>query len=241
MNADVPALPPRLAAIAEEVAPGSRVADIGTDHGLLPLWLAATGRAAYCLATEKTRTTLSRAARPVPGAPGADRLAYRAGDGLFAIAGTDRIDTIVLAGLGGRTIVRILAAKPPASPPVSRLVLQPRSEAARVRAWLSRAGWRVAAECLAIERGRAHVTIAAERGSDVDLYGHETLSVDDLLAAGPVLVRSEAPEVAALWEAERDRLIEIGASAAAGPGISRARADLARAERILAAISRRAG
>ena len=53
MDAGLPPLSPRLAAIADAIEPGSRVADVGTDHGKLPLWLAASGRAAYCLATER--------------------------------------------------------------------------------------------------------------------------------------------------------------------------------------------
>ena len=108
MEPSLQPLPPRLAAIAEAIAPGSRVADVGSDHGKLALWLAAGGRAAYCLATEETETLLARVARPPAGAPWAGRVAYRAGDGLAAIRPGDRIDTIVLAGLGGRTVVRLL-------------------------------------------------------------------------------------------------------------------------------------
>ena len=54
MDAALPKLTTRLAAIAGEIAPGSRVADVGTDHGRLPLWLAANGIVAYCLAWSAT-------------------------------------------------------------------------------------------------------------------------------------------------------------------------------------------
>ncbi|HEX4825178.1 MAG TPA: SAM-dependent methyltransferase, partial [Candidatus Polarisedimenticolaceae bacterium] len=62
-------LSPRLAALAAAIAPGSRVADVGSDHGLLPLWLARTGRAAFCLVTEKTEALLERVERPPAQAP----------------------------------------------------------------------------------------------------------------------------------------------------------------------------
>src|SRR5258705_8253769 len=95
-------LSPRLQALYDAIPPGSRVADIGSGHGLLPLALAASGRAAHCLATEKTEGLLLRVARPAAGSSGASRLAFRAGDGLDAILTADRIDTIVLAGIGSR-------------------------------------------------------------------------------------------------------------------------------------------
>jgi len=241
MSANVPALPPRLAALASEIAPGSRVADIGTDHGRLPLWLAAHGVAAYCLATEKSPALLARVARADADAPWAGRLVYRSGDGLDAIRPEDRIDTIVLAGLGGRTIAGILDGGAERSPTVGRLVLQPRSEPFAARAWLSEHGWRLISERLAAERGRFHLTLAAERGDDSDLYAHQTLTRDDLLAAGPLLIRSGAPEVALVLRQERNRLAVILARPGSGPAMARAQAGFARAERLLAAISTRGG
>jgi tRNA (adenine22-N1)-methyltransferase len=237
MDLDVTPLSTRLAALAEAIVPGSRVADVGSDHGQLPLWLAATGRAAYCLATEKTAGLLRQVARPPADASWTTRLGYREGNGLAALRPEDRIDTIVLAGLGGRTIVSLLGAPQLTSPFLVRLVLQPRSELAGVRLCLSERGWRLVAERLTVERGRFHVTLAAERGSDADLYRHTTLSREDLLAAGPLLARSRSPELSRYWRSEWDRLASIVARPGAGPSLARARSGLSRAERILAAIS----
>lgn len=220
-----PTLSPRLAALAEAIAPGSRVADIGSDHGLLPLWLAASGTAAFCLATEKSEALLHRVARPPETAAWASRVAYRSGDGLAAILPSDGIDTVVLAGIGASTIVRLLSGAEAFGPLASRLVLQPRSEAARLRRWLSGRGWRLSSERLTLDRGRFHVTFAAERGDDGELYRHRSLSRDDLYEAGPLLMRSGAAEVVQYWRMQRDRLASISAEG------------LARAERILAAIS----
>lgn len=241
MDRAAPTLSPRLAALAEAIAPGSRVADVGSDHGLLPLWLAASGRAAYCLATEETEALLMRVARPPADAPWALRMAFRSGDGLAAIRHEDHIDTIVLAGLGGSTIVRLLTAAGPFGSLPSRLVLQPRSEVDRTRRWLSENGWRPISERLTLERGRFHLTLAAEPGDDADLYRDPTLSREDLLAAGPLLARRPTPDVAAYWRMECLRFASIVARAEARPTLARARAGLARAERLVAAISRRAG
>jgi tRNA (adenine22-N1)-methyltransferase len=240
MDRSLPPLSPRLEALAAAIAPGSRVADVGSDHGKLASWLAASGRAAYCLATEETEALLARVARPPADAPWARRLAFRSGDGLAAILPEDRIDTIVLAGLGGSTIVRLLTAAGPFGSLPSRLVLQPRSEGDRTRRWLSENGWRLISERITVERSRFHLTVAAERGDDARLYGNPAWSRDDLLAAGPLLVRSPTPEVAALWRAERDRFASILARSGSGASRERARLGLARAERLVATISKRA-
>jgi len=237
MEPRLPPLSPRLDAIAAAVRPGSRVADVGSDHGLLPLWLAASGRAEYCLAIEKTEELLAAVARPPADVPWAGRLGYRAGDGLGAIRPDDRIDTVVLAGLGGRTIDRLLGTAGAVGPTIARLVVQPRSEPDLTRRWLSRHGWRPVLESLTEHGGRFHLTLAADRGADEDLYDHEALSREDLMAAGPLLVRLGPPELGRAWRIERDRLASILEGPGSGPSIARARAGLGRALRVLAAIS----
>jgi len=233
-------LPPRLAAVASEIPDGSRVADVGSDHGLLPLWLAASGRAAYCLATEKNPALLARVRRADAGSPWTERLAYRAGDGLAAIRPEDRVDTVVLAGLGGRTIVRLLDVASAPGPLVRRLVLQPRSEPASVRRWLSAHGWRLVSERLIATRRRFHITLAAELGDDADVYRDAVLDRDDLFAAGPLLVRAAGAELALFLGSEKERFDAILARPGAGSGKAHARSELARTLRLMAAISRRA-
>jgi len=234
-------LPPRLAAVAAAVPSGSRVADVGADHGLLPLWLARTGRAAFCLATEKDGARLARVARPPRDAPWAERLAYRAGDGLTALRRSDRVDTVVLAGLGARTILHILAAPDAPRRGVVRLILQPRTDEAAVRRWLSIHGWRPVSERLTLERSRFHLTLAAERGDDEAAYRHPTLHRSDLLAAGPLLVRARPTALVRAWREQHNRLEAIVGRGGSGAAMARAERELARARRILEAISTPAG
>lgn len=230
-------LPSRLAAVAALVPEGARLADVGSDHGLLPLALLASGRVRFAVATERTEERARGIRRPPPGAAWADRFAVRAGEGLSPLRREDAIDTIVLAGLGGRTIAAILGdAAPPGVDP-RRLVLQPRTEPAVVRAWLSAHGFLLEAETLVVERGRYHLTLGAAPGDDAALYRDPALSRDDLLAAGPRIVRARPAEAVALWRRERDRFAAILRRARPG-GASRARArqGLERAERVLARL-----
>ena len=212
----------------------ARVADVGSDHGLLPLALLASGRASFAVATEKTPVRAARIGRPPRGASWARAFRRRFGDGLAPLRPADAIDTLILAGLGGRTILRILDVPRLGDLRPAAVILQPRTEPARVRSWLSRHGWRLSAETVAVERGRRHVSLRAERGADDDLYRDDALSRDDLLAVGPFLMRSGDPEVVRAWREELARLTSI---AAPGRGRSqagdRAACELARAARIL--------
>jgi tRNA (adenine22-N1)-methyltransferase len=230
-------LPARLAAVGALCPPGARLADVGSDHGLLPLALLAAGRASFALATERTRARAARIGRPPAGVPWEDRFAVRAGDGLAALRPEDALDTIVLAGLGGRSIVRILSGgRLPLLAP-SFLVLQPCSEAAGLRTWLSANGWRPAEERLDSCRGRRHLTLRAEPGDDVHLYRDDQLSREDLLAAGPLLARSGGDEAVAAWRETLERLRRIVASPRLGPeSAARARTEMGRAERVLARL-----
>ena len=108
-----------------------------------------------------------------------------------------------------------------------------------VRAWLSKQGFRLVSETLTVERDRLHLTIAAERGDDLEHYRHATLTRDDLRHAGPLLVRSGAPEAARHWLTERDRLLAIVEGGGSGPSLIRARAGFERAKRVLEVISPR--
>ena len=215
---------------------GARVADVGSDHGRLPLHLLARGIASFAIATEKTPTRAARIGPPTVGAPWSGALDRRSGDGLEPLAPADAIDVLIVAGVGGRTILRMLDVDALDAIAPKTLVLQPRTEIARVRAWLSRRGFRLVRETLTRESGRRHVTLAAERGGDADLYRDGRLSREDLLVAGPHLVRSGDPEVTAAWREERSRLVAIAAaSGETGRGASPAARELARCERILAA------
>jgi tRNA (adenine22-N1)-methyltransferase len=148
----------RLAAIASLVPQGARVADVGTDRALLPRVLLRTGRASYCLAIDRSPQVIRAARLALAGFDGP--LELRCGDGLAAIVERDRIDVVVLAGLGARSIVRVLDDPRRLLLRPSRLVLQPQSEPERLRGWLAAEGLELVGERHARERGRSYVVLA---------------------------------------------------------------------------------
>ena len=217
----------RLAAIAEQVPWGSRVVDIGSGHGLLPKILLSTGRASFCVATEPSSNGLRRVA-PLDG------LDLRAGFGLGPLLCEDRLDVAVLAGLGARTIVNVLACARRQTLGLSRFVLQPQTEPAMLRRWLLGHGLAITRERLVVERGRRYLILSAEPQRSLRPPQHPRLNLDDLLEVGPHLVGSGDPEVRRDW-AERVRHWRRIRNRA-GNGHPALEHRLAQGERVLAAL-----
>lgn len=152
-------LNPRLAAVAEWVPPGSRVADVGTDHGYLPLHLVQTGRAAAVIACDISEGPLDNARRNLEAA-GASSVQLRLGDGLGPVA-PDEADCITIAGMGGDLMVRIIEKASWLRDPVRLLVLQPMSASEELRAYLYTAGYVIERERAVPDHGRLYVVMAA--------------------------------------------------------------------------------
>ena len=230
---------PRLAAIAELVPPRSRVADIGTDHGLLPRHLLQSGRAAYCIATERDARRVERLRHAAAERPTRAALEVRQGDGLDVLGPEDRIAVVIAAGLGARSILRLLDQDSAHRLGVTRLVLQPLTEPARLRRGLAERGFGIVEERLVLDRQRLYTVIAADWGRADQFPDHPALDRDDLYEVGPCLVRCGDALVSKLWRREREtqmRLLER-ATRGAGRHVVRQRFELA--GRILAALEAR--
>ncbi len=152
---------PRLVAIAELVVPGRPMADIGTDHALLPAALVLGGTVPRALACDRAADPLVRARATVTRLGLADRIALRQGDGLAAIE-DEEIATVVIAGVGAQTVVAILAADLGRARRFTRVVVQPNHGHAQVRRWLVDHDFAVVDERLTEDRERFYTVIAAE-------------------------------------------------------------------------------
>lgn len=223
---------PRLEAIAELIPVGSRVVDVGCDHGRLAVGLLATGRASRVIATEVDDAILaSLRARDLPAVQDG-RLALRVGDGFDALRGEDRADVAVLAGMGASTICGILSSVPRVTG-IRRAVLQPQSDAGRLRTWLLDSGWAIADERCVDSRGRFYQIVAAEPGSGARAPAHPELDRADLCEAGPWLVHRRDRCAARHWARTVARYEKIVASTPPGPDRDAAADHLARARRVV--------
>lgn len=175
-------LPPRLALIAGWVRPGAKLADVGTDHAYLPVWLTIHGRVSFAIASDLRKGPLERA-RETGRTYGAQRIDYRLGNGLAFIR-PDEADTIVIAGMGGENIAAILSAASWTADGRHTLLLQPQTRAEELRRFLMEHGYAITREALVCDRGILYPVMEVHRGemalSTGQLWGGAKLLRDPL-------------------------------------------------------------
>jgi len=160
-------LKPRLAAVASVVPAGSIVADIGADHGYLSVYLAKEKNCPRVVAVEKSARNAEKARETVLHYNVLEKVDVRVGDGISALEEKDGVDVLILAGLGGLTICRILLAAGEDLQRFKRIVLQPMGDLALVRRFLFAYGFSFVSEKIALERGFYYEIIAAEKGVEI--------------------------------------------------------------------------
>jgi tRNA (adenine22-N1)-methyltransferase len=139
------------------VPAGARVADVGTDHALLVAWLVAQGRASAGIGIDVNAGPLEQARRTLAAAE-VSGVELRQGDGLAPLE-PGEVDVVVLAGMGGARIVRLLDACPAVVAGLRALVLQPNTDWALVRRWVAERGMTLAGEAMAEDRGKFYVVL----------------------------------------------------------------------------------
>ena len=110
--------------MAAQVPQGARLADVGTDHAYLPVWLLLAGRIVGAVATDVNQGPLQRGQETAQRYGVAHRMDFRRCDGLAALS-PGEVDTVVIAGMGGDLMVHILSAAPWTRD--VKLILQPMS------------------------------------------------------------------------------------------------------------------
>lgn len=142
----------RLAAIANEIEKGESVADIGTDHGYLPMYLTKEEISPKVIMADISKGSLNKARRNCRGLMPEVKFDFRNGNGLRVIK-KGEVDVIVIAGMGGNLICDILGRDLGKAKSCKKLILQPRTAQGRLRAWLVRKGFDIVNEQL-VREGR---------------------------------------------------------------------------------------
>ena len=140
-------LSPRLQAVAECVPPGARFVDVGTDHAYLPAYLLQRGVIARAVVSDLRKGPLDRARETARRCGLSEVISFRLCNGLAGIA-PDEAQVVAIAGMGGETIIDILAAAPWIRTGEHRLLLQPISTLPELRAWLQSHGYAIRRELL---------------------------------------------------------------------------------------------
>ena len=155
-------LTPRLQLLADWVPQGARLADVGTDHAYLPVWLSLHGRVSCAIASDLRKGPLERA-RQTGSTYGAENIDYRLCNGLADIRG-DEVDTVAIAGMGGETIAAILSAAPWTKDGKHTLLLQPMTRSAQLRRFLMENDYVITREALVRDRGTIYPVMEVQAG-----------------------------------------------------------------------------
>lgn len=209
----------RLQVIADELSLGCRMADIGSDHALLPVYAVKNGKASFAVAGEVNDGPYEAARRQVAEAGEQSRISVRKGDGL-AVINPGEVDAITIAGMGGALIVSILASGIDKLTGVKRLVLQPNVGEEFVRSWLIENGWYLEKEQILEEDGKIYevLTAVADPGAEAlneQLYqdkamnGSIVISKPLLLRIGPRFIMNPSPILLKKWQGEIAKLEKI--------------------------------
>ena len=143
----------RLRTAAGLIGEGERLADVGTDHGYVPIYLVERKRIPSAIAMDIRTGPLERAREHIRMYGMEDYIQTRLSDGVAALK-PGEADTILIAGMGGGLVIHILESGRVICEQAHGLVLQPQSELPKVRRFLMENGYVTEREEMVMEDGK---------------------------------------------------------------------------------------
>lgn len=164
----------RLFAVASFAQKGSKVADVGTDHAYIPIYLLTNGISDSAIAMDINCGPLLRAKENIEKFGLEDKISTRLSNGLSEL-NEGECDTVIIAGMGGILINRILEDAKNLYPDIKHYVLQPMTAVEETRKFLEKNGFCIEDERLAKEENKIYTVILAKRGimkieNEIDYY-----------------------------------------------------------------------
>lgn len=191
----------RLYAVASFVRKGSLVADIGTDHGYIPIYLAEKGICDRIIAMDIRKGPLMRARENIRERGLGEKIEVRLSDG-FAALKPKEADTAIIAGMGGELIIHILENGRHLWKSLSEMVLSPQSEPGKVREYLDRQGFFIDREEMVLDEGKFYPIMLVKKGQ----MNYENQAQ---YLYGKRLIEEKSPVLAIFLEKERERINKI--------------------------------
>lgn len=157
----------RLDTVASLVTPGLTVADVGCDHGWVPIFLVEQGIAPKAFAMDVRKGPLSIAEEHVREAGLETSITLRLSDGLTALSAGEA-DCIIIAGMGGPLIRRILTEGEMVAKSAKELILSPHSEWAECRRFFAEQGYETLTEQMVEEDGKYYLIVKLRPNTQSD-------------------------------------------------------------------------
>lgn len=155
----------RLFAIANEVPEQGAIADVGCDHAYTSIYLAEYKKPTHVIAMDVRIGPLSKAKENIKASGLEHIIETRLSDGLHAVK-KGEINTVVISGMGGALIQKILSEGKQVLESVEYMVLQPQTEKAELRRYLHQIGMKIEKEVMLIEDGKYYTIIVVQKGEE---------------------------------------------------------------------------
>ncbi len=160
----------RLQLIADNIFDGETMADIGTDHGFLPIYLLLKKNCPFAIMADINKGPLDNALRNYEENIGNDiigerRVDFRLGSGIEVLK-PGEVDNVVIAGMGGRLMIEILQKDFEKTCSFNRYILQPRNGLGHLRHWLNNTGFIIEKELLVKELDNICNVLTVSRNAD---------------------------------------------------------------------------
>ena len=153
---------PRLKHIANLVTKGNIAADIGTDHGYVPVYLVREGISPFAFAMDLSPGSLAKAIELVKKTGLEGNIECRLSDGLDKLSPFEA-DTVIISGMGGLLMTRILSGNPETLSTVKELILSPHRDADLVRDFIEANKFYIVTDEIFEDKKRQYVIIKAAR------------------------------------------------------------------------------
>ncbi|CEN78072.1 tRNA (adenine(22)-N(1))-methyltransferase [Paraclostridium sordellii] len=163
----------RLLKIASLVGENKKIADIGTDHGYIPVYLLNNNKIDYAILADVNKGPLENARKEVKHNKLENKVDLRLGSGLEVLK-INEVDEIIIAGMGGILISELLNVKKDVSQSVEKLILQPMQAQSELRKYLYNNGYEIINEVLVKEDFRIYEII------ETKYTGKDTVVTDDI-------------------------------------------------------------
>lgn len=151
----------RLKTAVPYVREGYRLADVGTDHAYLPIYLMQTCKISGGIAADINKGPLEKARENIVKYGFEESIKTVLCDGLSKIHSED-VDDVAVFGMGGELILKIIDEAPWLKDSGKRLILQPMTHPEKLREYLASEGYKVIGESLSLDRGKIYQTLCAE-------------------------------------------------------------------------------
>lgn len=156
----------RLQKIADTVRKSNIIADIGTDHAYIPIYLIKKGIAERAVAADISAGSCKKAQLNIDNNHLADFIDVRCGNGLEVIDKGESIDTIIIAGMGGLLAISVLESNREIVNKAKQIVLQPQRDIDKVRRYIHSIGFRINSENMLVEGDKFYNIIDADKGRE---------------------------------------------------------------------------